>query len=295
MKITFLGTSAMSPTADRNHSGVLLSYKSENILIDCGENIQRQLRHIGFSPSKLTKLLISHWHGDHSLGIPGLIQYLGANNYEKTFEIYGPKGSKQFMKKIISSFLLQRKIDFVVKEVSGKFFENQDFILEAVQVKHSAPCLAFSFIEKNKRRMNLGYLKKFKLTKNPLLGKLQKGKNVVYKGKKINVRDATIVVPGKKVTYITDTSLAPSCVRIAKKADLLICESTFSSELKEKAKEYYHLTSEDAAQIAKKAGVGKLFLTHFSQRYKDVSPLEREAKKIFKNTKAAEDFLSINL
>ena len=97
INITFLGTSSMIPTEDRNHSSIFLSYKNEGILIDCGEGTQRQLRIKKIKPSKITKLLITHWHGDHVLGIPGLIQNLGAHNYSKTLEIYGPKNSKKYL------------------------------------------------------------------------------------------------------------------------------------------------------------------------------------------------------
>ncbi|MEK6935129.1 MAG: ribonuclease Z [Nanoarchaeota archaeon] len=295
MKITFLGTSAMVPTKERNHPSILINYNRENILLDCGENTQRQLRLINFSPNKITRLLVSHWHGDHILGIPGLIQTLGANNYEKTLEIYGPKHSKLFIRKIMNSFLLKDKIKFKVHEVTGKFYENEDFYLEAYYLKHSAPTLAFSLIEKPRRKMNLKYLKKFNLTKHPLLGELQKGKNITYKSKKIKAKDATILIPGKKITYLSDTVFNPNCIKIAKNADLLISESTFANDYKNKAKEYQHLTAEQAALIAKKANAKQLILTHFSQRYKNVKQLEKEAKKIFKFTQSAKDFDTFHL
>jgi len=295
MKITFLGTSAMVPTKERNHPSILINYDKENILLDCGENTQRQLKFINFSPNKITRLLISHWHGDHILGIPGLIQTLGANNYEKTLEIYGPKNSKLFMKKIINSFLLENKIKYKVHEVKGKFFENDDFYLEATYLKHSAPCLSFSLIEKNKRKMNLSYLKKFNLTRDPLLGELQKGKDIVYNNKKIKAKNATFLIKGKKITYISDTLFNNSCINAAKNADILISEATFANDFKEKAKEYSHLTAAQSALIAKKAKVKQLILTHFSQRYKNIEQLEKEAKKIFKNTIMAKDFMQIEI
>jgi len=295
MKLTFLGTTAMVPTKTRNHPGILLSYKNENILFDCGENIQRQLAYLNFSSAKLTKVLMTHWHGDHSLGIPGLIQSMSAHHFSGNLEIYGPQKSKLFMNKILDSFLLKEKINFTVKEVKGKFFENNDFILEAFSMKHTAPCLAYSFIEKKRRKINLEYLKKFNLEKHPLLGELQKGKDVIYRGEKIRAKEGTYIIPEKKITYITDTIINKNCIKAAQNADLLICESTFTSELKEKAKEYFHLTSVQAAEIAKKAKVKTLILTHFSQRYKNVSQFKKEAKKIFKNVLLAKDFMSLEL
>ena len=113
--ITFLGTSQAIPTAKRNHTSILLSYNSENILIDCGEGTQRQFRKAKINPCKLTKLLITHWHGDHILGIPGLLQTLALNNYNRTLEIYGPKGTKKFMNLMQQIFFKVGKIKIIVK------------------------------------------------------------------------------------------------------------------------------------------------------------------------------------
>ena len=295
MKITFLGTSAMVPTKTRNHPGLLINQNRENILLDCGENIQRQLTSIGFSPAKITKLLITHWHGDHILGIPGLIQSMAANQYAGTLEIMGPKGSKNFIKRMISSFILKNKIKYKVKEITGKVFENEDLIIESYTMRHSAPCLAYSIKEKPRRRINLKYIEKFGLKKHPILGQLQKGKDITYRGKRIQAKNATYLIPGKKLTYITDTTLNKNCFAAAKDADILICEATYTSELKDKAKERMHLTASESAEIAKKAKVKTLILTHFSQRYKTTEEIEKEAKRIFKNTKIAEDFMSVTL
>jgi len=145
MKITFLGTSAMLPTKERNPNAIFISYNSEGILIDCAEGTQRQLRYAQISPTKVTKLLITHWHGDHVLGIPGLMQSLGANNYNKKLEIYGPKGSKIFFKNMMNGLAFKSRIKYELKEINeGKFFENEDFYLESNNVKHSITCLSYN-------------------------------------------------------------------------------------------------------------------------------------------------------
>ena len=110
MKITFLGTSAMVPTKDRNHSSLLISYGTHGIMIDCGEGTQRQLKIGGIKPHSITKILLSHWHGDHVLGLPGLILTLGATEYDKELTIYGPEGTNKFMKKMSEAFMFDRKI-----------------------------------------------------------------------------------------------------------------------------------------------------------------------------------------
>jgi len=297
MKLTFLGTSSMIPTKDRNPSSILLTDKNENILIDCGEGTQRQLRKIGVSPTKITKILITHWHGDHILGLPGLIQTIAAAEYDKTLEIFGPKGTKKFMKQMIELFLSKRSLKLKLKiheiKESKNFYETEDYYLASKNLKHTMPVIGYSFIQKDKRNINIDYTKKFGLVKDPILKKLKDGKTISYKGNKISPKDATILKKGKKVSIITDTEYFKDISKFVKNSDLLICESTFEKSLKEKAKEYKHMTSEDAAKIAKEANVKKLFLTHFGQRYKTTTNLEKEAKKIFPNTKAAKDFLEI--
>lgn len=297
MEITFLGTSGMQPTKERNLFSVLIKYKSENILIDCGEGTQRQFRIADLSPIKVTKILITHLHGDHINGLPGFLQNLHKNEYNKPLEIFGPKGTKNLIKTVLTiANLGDNKLNIKTHEIdSGVFLKEKDYFLKANKLSHSCECYGYSFVESDKRKMDMNYLKKFKLKKHLLLGNLQKGKDIIYEGKKIKVKDATYIEKGKKVTLIADTNFTKNAVDLAKDSDLLICESTYSKEHKQKAKEYKHLTSEDAANIAKASKSKKLILTHFSQRYKDVSGLLKEAKKIFKETSIAYDFMKIKI
>src|SRR3989344_190264 len=289
MEVVFLGTSGMHPTKERNLFSVLLRYKSENILIDCGEGTQRQLRMVDISSTKITKIFLTHLHGDHINGLPGLLQNLQANQYAKNLEIYGPIGLKKLIDHIygITGFRLKFKIHEIK---SGIVYKNKDFHVEAKELKQSAEVYGYSFIENDRRKINLNFLKKFNLNKHVLIGNLQRGKDIVYEGNKIKAKDATTLVKGKKLSLITDTVYCDNCIKLAKDSDLLICESTFSKEFKDKAREYKHLTVEDAANIAKKSKSKKLIITHFSQRYRDVRGLVKEAKKIFKNTVDAKDF-----
>lgn len=296
MKIIFLGTGSMVPSKERNHTSILLSYNEENILIDCGEGTQRQLRHTGISATKITRILISHWHGDHILGIPGLVQTLGANNYNKTLYIYGPVGTKKYFNNLFLGFINNISINIEINEISaGKVFETERFYFEALPLNHNCICLGYSFIEKDRKNIDLGYVEKFGLKQHPILKELQSGKDITWKGKEISAKKALIVTKGKKVTFILDTYLTENAVKLAKNSDLLVCESTLSDKLRENAKEYKHLTSKMAAGIAKKAKAEKLILTHFSQRYTDTKDLEKEAKQVFKNSSCANDFMSVNI
>lgn len=294
IKITFLGTSNAIPTPRRNHSAVLLSYKNENILVDCGEGTQRQFKIAKLSPSKLTKILITHWHGDHVLGLPGLFQTLAMSDYKRTLHIYGPKHTKEYMQLLGKLFKL--KLEIKVHEGSGKIFEAPDFYLQAEPMKHGIPSQAYSFVIKDKLRIDKKKLKKLNLPNSPLLKKLQEGRDVIINKKKIKASQVTYGEKGRKVTFILDTLMNNNAIKLAKDSDLLICESSFLNKEAALAKEHLHLTAEQAATIAKKAKVKKLILTHISQRYEhNTKPIEQEAKKIFKNVSLAKDFDTFEL
>ena len=293
--LIFLGTSQAIPTARRNHTAILFSYKDETILVDCGEGTQRQFRKAGINPCKLTKLLITHWHGDHVLGLPGLLQTLALNGYNRKLEIYIPKGTRHFIDLMFQLFVFQGKINYEVFEKEGKIFENQDFIIEALPMVHGAKCQAYSFIEKDKIRIDKAKLEKLKIT-GKIIGDLAKGKDVMWNGKKILAKNLTYQEKGKKISFIFDTAVNPNMVEIAKNADLLISESTYTESEAELAKDYKHLTAKQAAETAKKAKVSRLILTHISQRYDCREKiLLNEAKKIFKNTELAEDLMSLEI
>lgn len=291
IELTFLGTSDAIPTAERNHTAVLMRYKNESILVDCGEGTQRQFRFAKINPCKLTKILITHWHGDHVLGLQGLLQTLALNNYNKTLKIYGPKGTKDFMDLILRIFISAGKIKVEVKEVEGGvFFKDNDFFLEAVPLVHGAPCVGYIFSETDKRKMDINNLKRLGV-KGKLIGELQRGNEVRVDKRIVKPEDVSHLQKGKRVAFILDTRMCDNCYKLAKDADLLISEATFLSEMEKKAMEYKHLTAKQAAEIAKKSNVKKLILTHISQRYeREKQKLLQEAKKIFKNTKLAMDF-----
>lgn len=296
MQILFLGTSSMVPTKERNQSGVLISYKNEGILVDCGEGTQRQLKIAGVKLTKITKILISHWHGDHVLGLPGLIQSMSAGGYGKTLKIYGPTGTKRFIKKMFEVFAFDNRMNIEINDIKGeKFFEDNDFVLDAKVLKHNVPALGYSLTEKDKRKIDMKYVRKIGLPIGPLLGKLQKGKSIVWKGKKVNVSKATKIVKGKKLTIINDTLPCKNADALSKGSDLIICEATYSSELEHKGRKYMHMTSAQAANLAKKSNSKGLVLTHFSARYKNTRDLEKDAKKHFRNITCANDFMKIDL
>jgi ribonuclease Z len=303
-KLTFLGTSAQIPTSKRNHSAILINHDKENILVDCGEGTQRQFRKLKLNPCRITRILITHIHGDHIFGLLGLLSTLNFSEYNKTLFIYGPKGVKRFLEDFLNVSRIKINFDLKIKEVfpkeriskgknelSGKFFENDIFYLESEKMEHGINTNAYNFVIKDKLRIDKNKMNKLKISPGPLLKELKKGKDIVHEGKKIKSKDLTYLEKGKKISVVLDTLYNNKIEKFVTGADILICESSFGSDLNDLAKERLHLTSEQAGKIAKKAKVKKLFLTHISQRYEQNRKfLVDDAKKNFPNVKIVNDF-----
>ena len=296
MEILFLGTGSMAPTKERNHNGILLRHGSEGILLDCGEGTQRQLKIAGIRPNQISKILITHWHGDHSLGLPGLVQTLGMSEYNRNLRIFGPKGTKEKIELLKRVFIAEERLKYDVEDIDKKrFYDGEDFYLEALPLEHGTSCLGYSFVEKEKRKMKTDVIKKLGIPEGPLIGKLQRGESIHFNGKTIKPDDVSSIVKGRKVTFIADTLPCRNAVVLAENSDLLICEATYAHELEEKAREYRHMTARQAALIASQSGAKKLVLTHFSPRYKTTEKIEEDARDVFDNAICAKDFMKIKL
>lgn len=294
MEIIFLGTGQAVPTEKRNHTAILLRREDERILFDCGEGTQRQFRIAKINPCKITRIFITHWHGDHVLGLPGLLQTLALNNYSKTLHVYGPAGTKKFFSLLLRTFVFKQKVRVIIKEIREGIIKERGFFVQAFKLNHGCPCFGYSFKEKDKRKIDARALRKFGIKPGPIVGMLQKGKNIRLGKRIIKAKDVTYIKKGKKISIILDTALCKNCYKFAKDADMLICEATYLHELKDKALEYKHLTAKQAAIVAKKARAKKLILTHISQRYEyENKKIFLEAKKIFKNVILARDFMKI--
>src|SRR3989338_1160522 len=292
IEITFLGTSAMQPTKERNTASFLLNYKGETFLFDCGEGTQRQMKIAGLSVGDVDKIFITHLHGDHVLGLPGLIQTIASANPEKIIEIYGPKGTRKNMKKLFEIFAFREKHNLFIKDVKkGKILNTEKYFVETRPLEHGIPCAGYSFVEKDRRRINLNYIKKIGIPEGPLLGKLQDGKSIIFNAKKITPKESTYLVKGKKITHISDTLFCGNSLKLAKNSDVLICESSYADSLLDKAEEYKHMTARQAAMLATQSNSKELILTHFSKRYKTIEEIKEEAVEGFKNSVCAYDFM----
>jgi len=289
--LTFLGTGDDIPSRARNHTSILLRFNEENILFDCGEGTQRQFRKAGLNPCKITKILITHWHGDHVLGLPGLLSTLAMSGYNKILYIYGPVGIKEKMKKTLEVFNFYKNYEIKIEELkSGTFYEGKNFSLSCEEMEHGIPTLSYSFVNKGGTRINKEKLKNSGLPEGPILQKLKEGKDVVYGGKKFKSKDLVYQELDKKISVVLDTKLNKRIVPFVKDSDVLISEGTYSKELAKEAEEHLHLTVTQAAEVAKKSNSKKLILTHISSRYlKDMRGLLSEAKEVFAESYLVKD------
>ncbi len=298
INLTFLGTSSQVPTPKRNHTSILLTYNEENILVDCGEGTQRQFRIARLNPCKITRILITHLHGDHVLGLPGLFQTLALSGYNKTLKIYGPKGIYEFIQNLLQTFKFQREYDFEINEVvnEGVFFENNDFYLESLKLEHGCNCNGYNFVKKSYLRINKEKIDKLGIKPGKHMRDLKEGKDIEYNGKKYKAKDLTYSEEKVKVSFILDTKFKKEIVKFVDGADVLVSEATYSKDLKDQAKEYNHMTAQEAGKLAKQAKVKKLLLTHLSQRYEyKKKEIFEEAKKEFENSKVVKDFDVVNV
>tara|TARA_Y100000310_G_C20661866_1_gene805240 strand:+ start:352 stop:1242 length:891 start_codon:yes stop_codon:yes gene_type:complete len=296
MELIFLGTSAMVPTAKRNHSGMLVKLKNERILVDCGEGTQRQMKVVGEKLPSITKILISHLDGDHVLGLGGLLQSLDAEDYSKELTIIGPRGLKEFVGRLLRLFNIHIGYKMEVKEVTqGVVFKSDELVIESGSLKHTKPTLGYRISVPDRLRICKQEMRKMKLKPGPYMKNLVEGKDVTVDGRKISAKKITKPVEGRTITIIMDSMFCDEMVKLASGADVVVCEATYLSDLEEKAKKYRHMTAEQAGMVAKKGKVGRLFLTHFSARYKDGKVLEAEAKKTFSKSRAAEDLLRVDV
>ncbi len=297
MEIIFLGTSAGTPTKKRNVSSILIRRKSDYLLFDVGEATQRQLIKTGIGLRRKIKIFISHMHGDHVVGLLSLLQSYSLLKREDPLEIYGPNGISEFIMRNISMLKFTPTYPILIQVLKeGVIMEAKEYIIRATKADHSVETYAFS-IEEKMRPGKFDPIKARKLGIPVAYWKdLQMGRKVVINN--IEIDPSLVVSPprrGRKVVISSDTRPSDRIIEFARNADILIHDSTYGEEHADKAIKNYHSTAKQAAEVAKKAGVRLLILTHFSARYEDTKKLVEEAREIFPFVMAAEDFLRIDV
>lgn len=294
-EVTILGCSSATPTSSRNPTSQVLNHSERFFLIDCGEATQIQLRRYKFKIQRIDHVFISHLHGDHYLGLPGLLGTMHLLGRDKELHIYSPPG----LQEIISvghhhskTFLKYKLVFHVIEErATGMIYEDEKMTVETVPMNHRIPCYGFLFREK----MGLRNMIKEKIEEYNIqvqeIPHIKEGSDLVMPGgRTIPNTELTTDPPAPRAyAYCSDTIYNETYVEQIKHVDLLYHEATFAEDMKARTKETYHCTAREAASIAQKAAAKKLIIGHFSARYHDLQPLLSEAREVFSNTVLAEE------
>jgi ribonuclease Z len=299
LRIIFLGTGGSLPTRNRNPSAIMVNREGELILFDCGEGTQQQMMRAKTGMMSLSSIFISHFHADHFLGIPGLIQTMSFMGRNEPLVIYGPEGTREFTElfKAFGYFNLNYDVQGIQLE-PGDIVEGKDYVIRAIKTDHSIPSLGYALVENPRPgRFNREKAVKLGIPPGPLFSKLQKGNPVEVNGKIVKPEDVMgDSRPGRTVVYSGDTRPCVAILEASRDADLLIHDCSFADEMAEWAEESRHSTAGEVAALAKEAGVRKLVLTHISSRYtNDSEPILNDSKKVFENVSVAEDLMEIEI
>ncbi len=293
--ITILGSSSQQPTRFRNHGAYLVRWNDEGLLFDPGEGTQRQFIFANIAPTVISRIFISHFHGDHCLGLPSILMRLNLDKVAHTIHCYYPASGKKYFRRLRHCTIYHENIRVVEHPVAHEGLVEDDgkFKIEAVFLEHGIPTIGWRITEADTRKFESDKLKALGI-EGPLVRKLQEAGTLSVGGKEISLDDVSWVRKGDSIAVVIDTRYCKQAVEIARGARVLICESTYQEEHKQHAKKHYHLTASQAAEIAKEAGAQDLILTHFSARYSNGKGFEKEAKEIFPNTFIGEDLRSFS-
>jgi ribonuclease Z len=298
MKLVFLGTSAAQPTENRGLSCICLERDGEILMFDAGESAQISYMKSGLGWNKKMKIFVTHLHGDHCVGILGLLQTMSMQNRTETLEIFGPSGIEEFIAaniKVLNFGLSFPVIINIIKE--EKIIDNERFSMYACKANHSVTAYSYLFEEKDKPgRFNVEKAKELGIPEGELWNKLQNGNEVINNGQTIKPEQVLGEKrPGKKIGISGDTMPTEELEKFFKECDYLVFDSTFLDEEKQKAQDTCHSTAKQAAVLGKNAKVKNLVLTHFSARYKDEIGHLNEAKEIHDSVITARDLLEIEI
>lgn len=293
-ELVVLGTASQTPTRYRNHNGYLLCWDGEGILFDPGEGTQRQLLLAGVSPWIVNRICITHLHGDHCLGLPGVVQRLALDRVTHPVEVLYPASGQVYIDRLLHAAVFDERVEVRERPVAepGVIESGPPFALVAQRLDHVPDTLGWRLEEPRGRTMVPERLEAAGIV-GPAVGELQRAGAIEVGGRHVRVEEVSVERPGQVVAFVMDTGLCDAAFELAEGADLLVCEATFASAEMGLARRYHHLTAAQAGRIAAEAGARRLVISHFSQRYPDETILLEEARTEFDDVIAARDLLHV--
>ncbi len=299
LSLTFLGTGASWPTAERGLSAIALKRGGEILLFDCGEGTQRQLQKSELSYQQISHIFLTHYHGDHCFGVPGLIKTMALNERDRPLMLYGPRGLIRMVDAFRKMGGWTRDYPIGVQEVApGDTIQFDGYQVEVHETDHSIDNVAYVLQEHDRPgRFDRPKAIELGVPVGPLFGRLQRGQSVDLPDGR-TIHPDQVLGPGRRgrrIVYSGDTQPCPSLTDAARDADVFICEATFTHDLVDRAREVRHMTAREAAEVASEAGARQLVLTHISPRYKDAQPVLDEATTTFAQTILATDLMSLEV
>ncbi len=288
--ITILGCSSQQPTRFRNQGGYLVRWNDEGLLFDPGEGTQRQFIFANVSPTCVTRIFISHFHGDHCLGLPSMLMRLNLDKVNHTIHCYYPASGQKYFNRLRRGTIYHETIEVQEHPISepGIVADDEHFKIEAAFLEHGIDNIGWRITEPDMRKFDPDKLQTAGI-QGRMVRELKEKGEIVINGHKTLLEDVSWIRKGDALAVVLDTRMCPQAVELARNARVFICESTYLDEHLNLAHNHYHLTAKQAAEIAKEAGAEHLILTHFSARYLDHEAFEKEARVIFPRVCAAED------
>ncbi|WP_431873744.1 ribonuclease Z [Micromonospora marina] len=281
-ELVVLGTASQAPTRQRNHNGYLLRWDDEVILFDPGEGSQRQMLHTGITATDLTRICVTHFHGDHCLGLPGMIQRLSLDRVPRPVAVHFPAGGAEYFARLrhASSFYETAELAVEPIDADGQRITLGIGTLEARRLRHPIETYGYRLVEPDGCRMLPERLAAYGIA-GPDVGRLLRDGHLDRDGRRVTRDEVSVTRPGQRFAFVMDTGLCDGVYALAEHADLLVIESTFLESEAALAAEVGHLTAGQAARVAAESGVRTLVLTHFSQRYADPRRFHDEAREHF--------------
>ena len=293
-ELVVLGSASQTPTRYRNHNGYLLRWDGRSVLFDPGEGTQRQLLLAGARATSIHHICVTHFHGDHCLGLPGMLQRLSLDQVTHPVEVLYPASGQVYFERLRHASAYQDHLDVrpVPVRADGPVSSGPLFALEAVRLDHDPETFGWRLVEPDGVHVRPERLEALGIG-GPDVGHLLDGHHLVVGGTRVTRDDIAVTRRGQRMAFVMDTGMGDAAVELASGADLVVCEATFASGDQALARRYRHLTAADAGRVARDAGARRLVITHFSQRYPDVRVLLDEARTVFDDVVAAEDLARI--